>query len=200
MKNENALETLLPAYSDLAGVIKVINISENYFKKELVVLMNADLEKAVAFLEQPQKLDRNQSASMSDEYTYKNDPKDSDGWKWRYYMAEKIASLIDMEAFAVKGIYLFGSTSSCTARLNSDIDLLVHFDGSEDQKLELKTWLNGWSMALSEMNYLKTGYQSDGLLDVHIITDRDIETKDSFASKINSIYEPAVPLKLRENA
>jgi hypothetical protein len=49
------------------------------------------------------------------------------------------------------------------------------------------------------MNYLKTGYQSDGLLDIHFVTDRDIEAKDSFASKINSIYDPAVVLRLREN-
>ncbi len=197
-KNTNALESMLPAYSDLSNVIKVINIPENYFKKELIILMNADLEKAVAFLEQPQKPDRKQQMSFVDEYENKNDPKDSEGWKWRYYMAEKIASLIDMQAFSVKGIYLFGSTSSCTASLNSDIDLLVHLDGTEEQKQELDIWLKGWSQALSEMNYLKTGYQSNGLLDVHYITDRDIENKDSFASKINSVYDPAVVLRLRD--
>lgn len=199
-KNTNSLESILPAYADLSDVIKVINISENYFKKELVVLMNAELEKAVAFLEQPQRLDRKHNINFIDEYEYKNDPADGEGWKWRYYMAEKIASLVDMNAFSVKGIYLFGSTSSCTARLSSDIDLLIHFDGSEQQKEELSTWLKGWSFALSEMNYLKTGYQTDGLLDVHFVTDRDIQNKDSYASKINSVYDPAVALRLREQS
>lgn len=195
-KNTNSLESILPAYADLSNVIKVINISENYFKKELIILMNADLEKAVAFLDQPQRLDRKQNFSFIDEERTA-DPKDSEGWKWRYYMAEKIAEQIDMQAFGVKGVYLFGSTGSCTARLNSDIDLLIHFDGTEEQKEELSTWLKGWSLALSEMNYLKTGYQSDGLLDVHLVTDRDIESKNSYASKINSIYDPAIALKLR---
>ena len=115
-------------------------------------------------------------------------------------MAEKISALIDMKAFSVKGIYLFGSTSSCTARLNSDIDLLIHFDGTELQKQELSTWLKGWSLALSEINFLKTGYQSDGLLDIHFVTDRDIENKDSYASKINSVYDPVVTLRLREDS
>jgi hypothetical protein len=55
-------------------------------------------------------------------------------------------------------------------------------------------------MALSEMNYLKTGYQTDGLLDVHYVTDRDIENKDSYASKINSVYDPAAVLRLREDS
>jgi hypothetical protein len=193
--NTNALETILPEYADLAHVIKVINITENYFKKELVVLMNADLGKAVAWLDQPHKADRNQQAGFTEEG--ESGPGDSDGWKWRHYMAEKIAASIDMEAFSVKGIYLFGSTAACTARLNSDIDLLIHFDGTEEQKQELSTWLSGWSLSLSEMNYLKTGYSSDGLLDVHFVTDLDIENKDSFASKINSVYDPAVVLRLR---
>jgi len=200
-KNTNSLEAILPAYADLSDVIKVINISENYFKKELIVLMNADLEKAVAYLEQPQKPDKkHHPVSFADEYEPKNDPMDSEGWKWRYYMAEKIACLVDMKAFSVKGIYLFGSTSSCTARLNSDIDLLIHFDGGELQKQELSTWLKGWSLALSEINFLKTGYQSDGLLDIHFVTDRDIENKDSYASKINSVYDPIVALRLREDS
>jgi predicted nucleotidyltransferase len=197
-KNSNALGSLLPAYEDLSHVIKVINVSENYFKKELVILMNADLEKAVAFLEQPQKPDRQKHLRFTDEYEHRSDPQDSEGWKWRYYMAEKIANLIDMQAYSIKGIYLFGSTSSCTARLNSDIDLLIHYSGSEEQKQELMTWLKGWSLALSEMNYLKTGYHTEGLLDIHFVTDRDIERKNSYASKINSVYDPAIALRLSE--
>jgi len=195
--NTNALAATLPEYADLSNVIKVINISENYFKKELVVLMNADLGKAVAYLDQPHKIDRNQQIKFSEEH--ESGRADGDGWKWRHYMAEKIAAMIDMEAYSVKGIYLFGSTSSGTARLNSDIDLLIHFDGTEEQKQKLSTWLEGWSLALSEMNYLKTGYSSDGLLDVHFVTDRDIENKTSYAMKINSPYDPATVLRLRGN-
>ncbi|HWQ77906.1 MAG TPA: PEP/pyruvate-binding domain-containing protein [Anaerovoracaceae bacterium] len=198
-KNTNSLEALLPAYADLSHVIKVISIPENYFKKELVVLMNAELGKAVAYLEQSQKPDKKQWIPYRDEDEPATAAQDSDGWKWRHYMAEKISSLIDMEAFGVKGIYLFGSTSTCTARLNSDIDLLIHVDGTDLQKQELNTWLEGWSQALSEMNYLKTGYQSEGLLDIHFVLDRDIENKDSYASKINSVYDPAVVLRLRED-
>ena len=48
------------------------------------------------------------------------------------------------------------------------------------------------------MNYLKTGYASDGLLDIHIVTDQDIANKTSFAVKIGSITDPALPLKIKE--
>lgn len=113
-------------------------------------------------------------------------------------MAERIAEQMDMEAFSVKGIYLFGSTNTCTAKLNSDIDLLIHTNAAGEQKQALDTWLRGWSLALSEINYLKTGYRSNGLLDIHYVTDQDIADKTSYAVKINSVYDPAYPLRVRE--
>jgi hypothetical protein len=41
------------------------------------------------------------------------------------------------------------------------------------------------------MNYLRTGYQTNGLLDVHLITDEDIAARDSFAVKIGAVTDPA---------
>lgn len=193
--SHNALADILPAYSRFSHVVKVIKVRENYFNKELIVLMNGDLQKAIAYLDYP--TDESQNASSEYLSVPEISTSDEDGWKWRHYMAEQIANRVDMEAYAIKGIYLFGSTNSCTARLNSDIDLLVHFDGTKEQKERLDTWFHGWSLALSEINYLNTGYKSNGLLDVHYITDQDIRDKTSYAIKINSIFDPAYPLRLR---
>jgi hypothetical protein len=49
------------------------------------------------------------------------------------------------------------------------------------------------------MNYLKTGYTSKGLLDVHIVTNEDIAKRTSYAIKIGAITDPAQPLKLAKN-
>lgn len=193
---KNSLVDILPSFSALSDVVKVITIEQNFFGKELIILMNADLEKAVAYLENPTS-SAMKTNQVSADLESQQDEKDDQGWKWRHFMAEQIASLVDMEAYDIKGIYLFGSTNSCTARLNSDIDLLIHFTGTEAQRKKLDTWLNGWSMALSEINYLKTGYKSDGLLDVHYVTDQDIVDKSSYAIKIGSIFDPAYPLRLR---
>jgi hypothetical protein len=43
---------------------------------------------------------------------------------------------------------------------------------------------------------MNTGYRMDKILDVHIITDEDINNKDSFAIKINHPIDPAIPLKI----
>lgn len=192
--SKNALSSILPKYSYLSDVVKIINIDETYFDKELVILMNGDLQKAIAYLEHPSSIN---AVSNSDYHTIPEiSDSDEDGWKWRHYMAEQIAKQLDMKAYSVKGIYLFGSTNNCTASLNSDIDLLIHFDGTSEEKEKLNQWLDGWSLALSEINYIKTGYKTNGLLDIHYITDQDIKDRTSYAIKINSIYDPAYPLRL----
>lgn len=194
-RSANSLERILPEYSYLQEVVKVINIEETYFDKQLFVLMNADLEKAIAYLDKPLNEKEIAEQNISEE---SSEDENDDGWKWRHFMAEQISQKIDMDEYSIKGIYLFGSTNNCTARHNSDIDLLIHFDGTAEQKQKLDTWLNGFSMALSEINFLRTGYRSNGLLDVHYVTDEDIQNKESFAIKINSPYDPASPLRINK--
>jgi predicted nucleotidyltransferase len=112
-------------------------------------------------------------------------------------MAEQLAASLDPLLFGVKAVYLFGSVNNGTAGPNSDIDLIIHFSGAPEQQESLETWLNGWSLSLSEINYLKTGYKMNGMLDIHIITDEDIKMKTSFAIKIDSMTEPARRLELK---
>lgn len=195
--SKNSLSSVTPDFADLDHVIKVIKVDEIYYGKNLHVLMNADLGKAIAFLNQPAENESIYDNTVNIGYEQINS---EEGWRWRHYMAEKIAEQIDMETFSVKGIYLIGSTNNCTAKMSSDIDLLIHIDATQEQKDKLDSWLKGWSLALSEINYLKTGYKTDGLLDIHYVTDHDIQEKTSFAIKINSIYDPAHPLRIRPNS
>jgi hypothetical protein len=111
-------------------------------------------------------------------------------------MAERIAAELNAERFGVKALYIFGSAKNATAGPKSDIDLLVHDEGAGRKRSELALWLDGWSRSLAEMNFLRTGYRSDGLLDVHYVTDRDIEKQSSFAAKIGAVTDPARPLQL----
>ena len=112
-------------------------------------------------------------------------------------MAEKLASQLDGEKFGVNGLYVFGSTKNATAGPGSDIDIIIHFTGNQTQKKELDNWLEGWSRALAEMNYVHTGYASEGLLDIHYVTDEDIQKKTSYAAKINAVTDPARQLKMK---
>ena len=113
--------------------------------------------------------------------------------------AKQIAARIDPERFGVVGLYIFGSTKNATAGPASDIDLMVHFRGTPKQKEMLLLWLEGWSQSLADMNYLRTGYYTTGLLDVHIITDEDIAQKTSYAAKIGAATDPARALKIGED-
>jgi len=114
------------------------------------------------------------------------------------HMVKKIASSLDPKRFGVKGLYVFGSTKNATSGPASDIDLLIHLNGSDKQKEALQHWLEGWSLTLAEQNYLRTGYQTDGLLDVHFVTDEDIKNKTSYAAKIGAVTDAAMSLPLKD--
>ncbi len=119
-------------------------------------------------------------------------------WHWRFKTANKIAQKLDLSKFAIKAMYLIGSVKEGTCGPASDIDILVHFVGTTQQKAEMKAWFEGWSLCLSEMNFEKTGYKTNGLIDLHIVTNEDISINESFATMINSRYNPAKLLKKNE--
>jgi len=113
---------------------------------------------------------------------------------------EEIAEKLDSEIYGVESLYLIGSTKEGTAGPASDIDLIVRFSGTEEQKDKLIAWFNKFSKKLDEENEERTGLKTEGLLDVHIITDEDIKKKDSWATHITSPYMSVkkIPLK-KEN-
>lgn len=190
--SENILSVLLPEYEALAGVLRVIDVPRATGGMILRVAMNADQEEALAYFSIPQAIAQDVAVE-----TDRDRPREENHWRWRLRFAESLASNLDGERFGVQSIYLFGSTKNATAGPASDIDILVHFRGNDEQRRELALWLEGWSWCLSELNFLRTGYHTAGLLDVHIITDEDIEKKTSYAIKIGAVTDPARPLVMK---
>jgi predicted nucleotidyltransferase len=109
---------------------------------------------------------------------------------------KEIAKALDPELFGVHKMYLVGSVKDYTAGPASDIDLLVHFRGSKEKKEDLLAWFREWSRTLDRENKERTGYETGGLLDVHIITDQDIEERTSWAAHIDSDYGSAREIPL----
>lgn len=191
-RSHNVLKDLLPEFAHLEDTIRVIDVPRETGGLVLRVLMNADLDQAVAFLSPPlrQVGTIESGAEVLDRGT-------DEHWRWRFRMAQTIAAELDPLRFGVKAFYLFGSTKNATAGPASDIDILLHFLGNQQQESDLLLWLEGWSRCLSEMNFLRTGYRTDGLLDVHIVTDKDIAERSSFAVKIEAITDPARKLPMK---
>ncbi len=190
-RSANVLPRLLPPFAHLGEVVRVIDVPESTGGLVLRLLLNADLDEALAYLAAPgpteaAPLPRGLAVRPSEDH-----------WRWRMRMAERIAADLDPELFGVRALYVFGSTKNATAGPGSDIDLLVHFAGNPAQRRELEVWLRGWSLCLAEMNYLRTGYKADGLLDVQLVTDDDITRRTSYAAKIGAVTDAARPLALR---
>jgi len=191
MGTGNVLADILPEAAPLSDVLRVIDVPRATGGMILRLLMNADQEEAVAYLAPPQAIAQDVATESEQEI-----PRSENHWRWRLHFAERIAATLDPRRFGVKAFYVFGSTKNGTAGPGSDIDLMVHFAGTETQRDDLRRWLEGWSVCLAEINFLRTGYRDGGLLDVHIITDADIENRTSYAVKIGAVTDPARPLPM----
>jgi len=189
---ENMLPEILPDYAYLSDTLKVIDVVKNTGGLFLRILMNAELDRAVGILSE--KTIDSHSHLVSKEYGGK---RGENHWAWRLSAAEHIASQLDPERFDIRGFYVYGSTKNATAGPQSDIDILIHFRGTDRQKKDLKLWLEGWSLCLDEMNRIRTGYKTGGILDVQFVTDADIAKKTSYAIKIGAATDAARPLTLR---
>jgi len=187
----NILPEILPRHAALADTVRVIDVPRVADGKILRILMNADLDRAVGILSTPSP-EAETPVDTGEERTVTA----ADHWRWRMRMARRIAAAVDRDALGVKAMYVFGSAKNATAGPGSDLDLLVHVTGDGDKMRSLSLWLDGWSRSLAEMNYLRTGYRSDGLLDVHYVTDEDIANKTSYAVKIGAVTDAARPLPM----
>ena len=191
----NILSDVLPEFAKLSGTVKLIDVPKSTNGLVLRVLMNADIDQALGILTEPSTEVRSVPPALE------APPRESGNyWAWRLQMAEHIASQLDPKRFGVQAFYVFGSAKNATAGPASDIDILIHFRGTDKQRRELLTWLDGWSLALDEMNHARTGYRTKGILDVHLVTDTDIARKTSFAVKIGAVTDPARELALKKEA
>ncbi len=190
-RSPSVLEHLAPQFAHLADVVRVIDVPAVEDGQVLRVLMNGELDQAVAFLtppdEAPEVPEAAEAVIEAPQHQF---------WRWRMQMAQRLAAHLDASRFGVAALYIFGSVENGSAGPGSDIDLLIHFRGTPQQRQELEQWIDGWSRALAEINYLRTGYRVATLIDAHFVSDQDIAERTSFAAKINAVTDAARPLAL----
>ncbi len=179
----NMLPGLLPEFASLAHTIRVIEVPRAAGGRVLRILMNADQDEAIGILAVPGEAEIPSGAQPETAVGARPSEEHS---RWRVRMAQKIAAEMAAARFGVKGVYLTGSTKNGTAGPDADIDLIIHFEGTPEKKRELQLWLDGWSLALAEMNYLKTGTKRESFLDVRFVTGEEIAKQARFAAKIST--------------
>lgn len=180
LDSPNTFAKLLPEFKKFKDVIHVIDISSVLEGRILKILMNADLEKAVAIFSAPGKIPSTETTPViiSDEGNVNSG--------WRLLMSEKLASQLDAKHFGVNKIYLGGSSQIQTAQAGSDIDLYIDFHGTSHQKTALDHWLQGWSLCLDEINYQRTGYKAGGMLHVKYL-DKKQKTNQKTIGKLKEL-------------
>jgi hypothetical protein len=187
----NLLPHLLPEYKELAQTIRVIDVPLSSRGKIVQVLMNGDRGLAVALFSEPGATSR-----IMVEPGLACPPGVDEHSCWRLRLAEQVALHCEAKPWGVKAMFVFGSAVSGTAGPDSQIHLLVHLQGRPQQRKELETWLRGWGLALAEMNHLRTGLQTENLLDVHFAGGDQVVDKSSAAAIVNLPPEAVKELPL----
>ncbi|MGB7294644.1 MAG: PEP/pyruvate-binding domain-containing protein [Candidatus Aminicenantales bacterium] len=187
----NRLPQLLPVYKELAQTIRVIDVPLSSGGKVIQVLMNGDRGLAVALFSEPGATSR----IMAEPRLACPPGMDEDSC-WRLRLAEEVALHCEAKRWGVKAMFVFGSAVSGTAGPDSQIHLLVHFQGRPRQRQELETWLRGWSLALAEMNHLKTGLRTENLLDVRFAGGDQILDRSAAAAIVDRPLEAVKELTL----
>jgi len=173
LNSKNHLAKINPDFKEYQNVICVIKTSDLIEGGSLSVIMDGETNEALAYLKPP------------------------DHWSWRMQKVEQLAENLDPEPYGIKALYLVGSTKTGEAGPASDIDLIIHFQGDEEQKELLENWFEEQSKKIAKENKKRTGLETKGILDIHIITDEDIKNKTSWASHITSPYMSVKKINLK---
>lgn len=173
----NNLSKILPDYKKYGKTVKVIKTTDLMRDVTMNIIMDGEANKALGYLKPP------------------------DHWYWRMQKVYEIGENLDADLYGVNALYLIGSTKTGEAGPASDIDLIIHFTGTEEQKEKLMYWLNEQGKKLAQENKKRTGIETENLIDVHLITDTDIRKRTSWATHITSQYTSVknIPLKMKQN-
>jgi len=163
MAAPNRLAELLPDHAALEHCVRVIDVPAASGGRVLRVYQNADLEHAMAVLEEPGErrvVGRGATAATGSPLRHA---------RWRREVAEDLARGLDPATSGVVAVHLRGSVADGRAGPESDIDLVIRFAGSPQQRATLETWLDGWNRALVALHQQNTGVRVETLLDAVIV-------------------------------
>jgi predicted nucleotidyltransferase len=169
----NNLSKIIPSHKKYEDVVKVVKTSDIMQDASLEIIMDGEANEALGYLKPP------------------------DHWNWRMKKVEEIAENLDADVYGIEALYLIGSTKTGEAGPASDIDLIVHFSGNEEQKEKLTAWFEEQGKRIDQENKKRTGIETGNLLDVHLITDKDIRKRSSWATHISSPYTSVKKINLK---
>jgi hypothetical protein len=180
LESPNKLAELCPECAAITDVLRVIDVPGTAGGKVLRVLMNADREVAVGFIAAPEAAVRTAGEAGGAAAR-----EDEDQARWRLRMAERIAFHCGDPKWGVRGVYVLDESDGRDIDPGAPIKLIILVQGGARLRKELETWLHGWSLSLAEMNYFRTGFHTDGLLEVRYLTDDKIRGEKDVAAGLN---------------
>ncbi len=186
----NALADIAPEFAALADTVRVIDVSAVTEGRTLELLMNGDLDEAVAIFSRP-GFDLSEPAedekAGEDEAPFVNRLA-----RWQEEMADRIAAETDPVRFGIDALYHRDDPTG----ENEQIQLLVQFKEAGAQRDALRIWLEGWDHGLREQFLSLTGHRPQQVLDIRFFTGEEARGEPGRTAGIGSEENPARPLAL----
>jgi predicted nucleotidyltransferase len=180
-KSANYISADIIVNQDKKGCIKVYYVNTD----NSVMPVFLDEEKRLLFSIAARTSDFFTKLSLKQEnYPIINNNKDQS--IIRLEIVNIVSRLICKESLGIKDLYLIGSTKNRTAADNSDIDIIIHYNGNEESKIKIKNWFSDLTeMIVEKFSTIHKPDLSD-IFDLHFITDDDLRNKTSYAVMIES--------------
>jgi predicted nucleotidyltransferase len=113
---------------------------------------------------------------------------------FRFYLVRHVMDCIVSRLKDLRCIYIFGSTTFDAAGLMSDINIIVHVGKRDKAHTKLMDEVN---MMLTNEYRTLLGFECKEcfrLLDVHIVTDKDVKAGNGVARLLSSFHDPPIPM------
>lgn len=178
----NILPDLLPEYTAISPILKVISVTKETNGKILRIISNSEQNISISFFSESSitpifKIYQTTSRP-------KSMPSIEEPWEIRWKFAEKMIEKLNPQKYGVKAVYLFGTVFNKTASATSDLDLLFYVDGKPENLLRIEAWLEPWNALLKDIIFLNTGFNHPKPLDVKFIKPDELNESNYYYTEI----------------
>lgn len=159
--------------------------------KLIQILTNYDIDYAIKLLNNPARFVYSADDNTNDSGEYH--------WSWRMRIADSLVEKIGtsdvaLSKFGIVKMAVIGSVAEKNVEAKDDIDILVHFRGEDCHRERLLAWIDGWSNAIGEMYFQKSGIYLNNFIDLHFVLDEDLSSLSPLSKYLINNESGMIPL------
>ena len=190
--SENVLASFAPEFAELADTVRVIDVAAAREGQTLDLLMNGDLDEAMAIFTRP---GFDEAAAAPGQDTANGETWVDRLAAWQAATAQRIAETVDAQHFGIEALWHRPDPGG----ENERIVLLAQFRDAGSLRDEFRTWLDGWDQGLRDSFRQLTGHRPERVIESHFFSTEEARGAEGRAAGIGDEERPAHSLALSDS-